>query len=342
MIFSIAAAAAVAPQPANLHTYKDWIVGCDNIRVCQANALEPDGGDDDYLATTISRSPMSGDRAALFVPLPEQTEIGDSFSLKVDGTTVVKFTASAKESMSFPLTGKLLVTLRKGERLMLLDAGGKSVGVVSLAGLAAALRYIDDQQGRVGTVGALEAIGTKADAVVPTPPAAPVIFTPAPSSRPPRTISVAAATQLIDPDNATCDYAHGKVEPRSYRLDAKQSLVLIDIPCGNGAYNFYTGVYVLGETGAARAARFDLAPGMGELSTDGTGELTNGDWDPKTRKLSSYEKGRGLGDCGTTEGFVWDGARFRLVEQNAMGECRGSVDFIRTWIARSEPLDPAR
>ena len=151
---------------------------------------------------------------------------------------------------------------------------------------------------------------------------------------PPRTISVASATRLIGPDNATCDYANGKVEPRAYRLDTAHSLVLVDHPCGNGAYNFFTSVYVLDETGPPRPAKFDMPPGMGEPSTDDTGDLTNGNWDPKTNRLNSYEKGRGIGDCGTSETYAWDGTRFRLVEQYAMGECRGSADYIRTWTAR--------
>jgi hypothetical protein len=333
MILLALAAAVAAAQPAELHTYKDWVVGCDNVRVCQANALERDADDDDYLELTIKRGARPGDRATLFVPLADSDQ-GERLSLKVDGVDVVTFTARAKVGASLPLTGALLAALRNGAHVMVFDDDGKKLGGTSLAGLAAALRYIDDQQGRVGAVGALRATGARPDAETPAPPAYPVIVMPAPSAKPPRTLSVATATRLIGPDNATCDYANGKVKPRAYRLDAAHSLVLIDIPCGNGAYNYFTSVYVLGETGEARPARFDLPPTMSAPSTDGSGQLTNGDWDPKTRRLGSFEKGRGLGDCGATETYAWDGARFRLVERDEMGECRGSTDFIRTWIAR--------
>lgn len=187
----------------------------------------------------------------------------------------------------------------------------------------------------MGAAGALAATGARPDTATPAPPAYPVIVTPAPSAKPPRTLSVAAAARLIGPDNATCDDADGPVKPRAYRLDAAHSLVLVDHPCGNGAYNLFTSVYVLDEAAKVRPARFDQPPGMGEPSTDGSGDLTNGGWDPKTRQLSSFEKGRGVGDCGTSETYAWDGARFRLVEQDEMDECRGSTDFIRTWIART-------
>ena len=93
---------------------------------------------------------------------------------------------------------------------------------------------------------------------------------------------------------------------------------------------------MVGEAGPPRPALFDAPPDMGDGgSKPSTGYLTNGDWDPKTRRLSSFERVRGIGDCGSTESYAWDGTRFRLVEQNEIGECRGSVDYIRTWIART-------
>ena len=331
----VIAAVAAAAQPWKLHTYKDWIVGCDNVRVCQANALEVPPGGDDFLAITVSRGALPTDRATLSVPLPDGAAIGQRFSLKVDAATVVTFPVRSKDSASLPLSGGLLAALRKGQHATLLDASGKKAGEASLAGLAAAMRYVDDQQGRVGTIGALVATGPKLDATVPAPPASPLIVTPAASSKPPRTVSVTVATRLIGPDNATCDYANAKVEPRAYRLDAAHSLVLIDHPCGNSAYNYFPSVYVLDEAGSARPASFDQPDGMGESFAADTGDLTNGDWDPKTRRLSSYEKGRGFGDCGLNQIYAWDGERFRLLEQAEMGECRGSIHFIRTWTARA-------
>jgi hypothetical protein len=52
--------------------------------------------------------------------------------------------------------------------------------------------------------------------------------------------------------------------------------------------------------------------------------------------LTSYAKGRGLGDCGVSQRFAWDGTRLRLIEQAEMSECRGNPNFIRTWTARVE------
>jgi hypothetical protein len=332
MILLTIAAAVVAAQPAKLHTYKDWIVGCDNGHVCQAHAMAPEAGGEDYLAMTIDRGGRSGDGAVLWAPLPYGIATGDRISLKVDGATAITLTVRSEDSISLPLTGGLLAALRNGGHASLFDAGGKKLGEASLAGLAATLRYIDDQQGRVGSVGALIATGAKPDAAIPAPPPYPVIVTPAPSSKPPRTVSIAVATRLIGPDNATCDDTDDKVKPQAYRLDATHSLVLIAYPCSNRPHNYFTGVYVLDETGPARPARFDVPPGLDERLANGAGDLTNGGWDSKTRQLVSYE--RGLGGC-TSESYVWDGSRFRLVEQDETDECRGSVYFIRTWTARA-------
>jgi hypothetical protein len=83
----------------------------------------------------------------------------------------------------------------------------------------------------------------------------------------------------------------------------------------------------VGDAGTFRPAQFDLPAGMGEGS--GTATVVNGMW--KNGLLTSYDKGRGVGDCGVSASYAWDGTRFRLVEQAAMQECRGNTDLIRTW-----------
>ena len=77
-------------------------------------------------------------------------------------------------------------------------------------------------------------------------------------------------------------------------------------------------------------AGFDFRPGM---DPEGPPELVNASFDAKTGRLESAAKGRGLGDCGSSESYVWDGAMFRLVEQRAMPDCRGSVNWLTVWRA---------
>lgn len=334
ILLALAAAAAATGAPARgaLHTYKDWTVGCDNVRTCQANALAPDtGGDRDTLMLLINRDGTPGAGATISVPMPDKIDPGTPLELAIDGKPAAAF-AAAKDAVTLPLTREMLSALAEGKRIALRKAGSTDLVDTSLSGLAAAMLYIDDQQKRVGTVGALKATGPTPDSSVPAPPLAPLVMTPPPSAKPPRTISVRHATALIGPDNAKCDYASSKVAPAAHRLDAMHSLVLVDHPCGNGAYNYFTSAYILDETGPPRPAAYDVNPGMAD-DTD----LTNAAWDDKTRTISTLEKGRGLGDCGSAETYAWDGRRFRLIKAESMGECRGSVDYIRVWTARTRP-----
>jgi hypothetical protein len=116
-------------------------------------------------------------------------------------------------------------------------------------------------------------------------------------------------------------------------LDAAHTLVMVLSICGNGAYNYFTKALIIPNSGTPVAvAKFNAPSIMGEPGNADPG-LVNASYDAKTRRLATYAKGCGLGDCGMTQQFAWDASRFRLVEQSEIGECRGSVDYIRTWRA---------
>ena len=51
--------------------------------------------------------------------------------------------------------------------------------------------------------------------------------------------------------------------------------------------------------------------------------------------LTSYERGRALGDCASQEAFVWDGDRFRLVERDELDQCRGGQTLLTLWRAKA-------
>ncbi len=322
------AAAAGSPQPGELKTFTDWIVGCDNGRACQAVALMSDDAMDGA-TMVVARGPEPQATPSVTINLPE----GKAAGVAIDGKRLPIRIANADGSASVDRSqvSELIEAMRSGRTMAVLDAGGKTIGAPSLSGISAALLYMDDQQRRVGTQTALVRKGSKPASAVPPPPALPVVARPAVPAKPPRTITPARAEALIGPDNARCEYAIGKVEPKAFRLDAKSSLVLVDHPCGNGAYNLFSSAFIVDERGGIRPARYDT-----DVANPKDGEnlgLVNSDYDPKTRLLSSFMKGRGLGDCGSGEEFAWDGTRFRLVKAIAMGECRGSRDYITTWRA---------
>jgi len=105
-------------------------------------------------------------------------------------------------------------------------------------------------------------------------------------------------------------------EVMSARLDANTELWAV--PCFAGAYNIGHAWYLTGPGGRdPRAA--SLVSASGET---GAGTI-NGGYDPETRTLSAFSKGRGIGDCGTASTWTWTGRAFVLTEETEMTECWG-------------------
>lgn len=305
---------AVAPQPGALKTFGDWTVGCDNGLACQAVALVPESLDrDNYLLMVLTRG-ARGEPTRMGFPLLDHVAAGKTYAIAVDGRPVARATAAGKAPENaadavFRLDARALAALRNGSRAAI---GGTKVSA-SLTGLAAALGYMDAQQARIA-------------------PALPVVTLPSASSRAPKTLPTARVLAALPTEARTCDDPTVDLKPEASRLDARHSLVLIAHPCGNGAYNLFSTALIVDEAGRATPARFDADPGMGGSEVGDS--LVNADWDVRTRRLGTFARGRGVGDCGTVQSYAWDGARFRLVEQAQMGECRGSTDYITIWRAR--------
>jgi hypothetical protein len=188
----------------------------------------------------------------------------------------------------------------------------------------------------MGTATAFIARGTGTDTGVPLPPAIPVVpqlpVLDGDAATPLDAVELAAARRL-----AVCDAmlkADGLVE--LFALGEDSALVLL--PCEAGAYNVSAVPLIAhGKAGSrtVSVARFDFAPGF-------TGEpgkpplVVNALWDARRGILSSLAKGRGVGDCGASENYVWDGTMFRLIESRAMHVCRGAWEWIRLWEAQPQ------
>lgn len=314
------AAAAGAPQPGVLKLFQDWTVGCDNGRSCQAVALLPEG---DWAGTTmvVRRAPLAAAPAEFVITPPEGVPTATA---RADGVQVAL--VAGKDGLVPRDMPAFIGLLRRASELTLHDAAGKSVSRVSLRGASAALLYIDDQQKRVGTVTALIRPGARSPAAVPAPPALPVIAQPPTSAAPPPRLDRAALLRAhVD---TGCDRLANAADVTIARLDANATLVLLPDWCGSGAYNFSSIALIADNRGRVRPARFETPPGFQDDNA-----VVNGDWLADERRLTSYAKGRGIGDCGTAQHYAWDGTRFRSTELTQMGECRGSLDWITTWRA---------
>lgn len=339
--YVVAAPAALAVTPGKVQIFKDWTGGCDNGLDCQAVALMDDQAPDNFLSVVVTRPAGPGTAITLEVESPMFKP--GQYQLRVDGRLLASGNVQTADQ-PIKLTGanamRLARGMARGNVVRLSDGNGTEVGKASLAGSAAALRYIDGQQGRSGIKNAIIATAGKPKAG--KRPALPVISVRkiTPNDILPDTSALVALSE-----NSPCAADRfGSTQDTAYSLgnasDGPRALVMIN--CGAGAYNVSSGVYT-GRRDAKGAwtfapAKFDYGA-TGFTAQSAIPILVNANWDAATQTISSYTKGRGLGDCGSSETYVWDGQSFRLTAASFMGECRGSTDWIPTWRAEVRLTD---
>ena len=335
-IFALSAQAAPVQGP--MESYRDWAIGCDNVGSCTAASLVPEDGSASGGPMTIYIARDAGAQAAPRIELLLPTDMQDMLDLLADG---VKFgTAQATGNRASVAAGESDAVIKGIVRGVTLTATakGKTVGTASLAGASAALRYMDAQQGRAGTVTGLVAKGTLRANAAKEPGRLPLVY----RLEPPQAGHAPAALWQEEAGRALalsgCAGEQGTPQDAQIaRLSDREELVLI--ACGAGAYNLSSvPLIATGQAGrrSFALARFDSPPGG--IGQSGKPMLVNAGWDAKSATLSSFAKGRGLGDCGIAENYVWDGSAFRLVELRAMKQCRGAWEWITLWRAQALPM----
>jgi hypothetical protein len=332
-ITGLAPALAQSPRLGSLETYKDWTIGCDNRARCEAVSLLPEGGDWPDAPVTLGLRRDAGGAAEPEIWLSRDAKGREELSFFVDGRKIASAPSRDGEAaLQGPQAAALAVAMTRGAKLEVRSAGGL-IAQPSLAGAAAAMRYMDARQGRAGTMAALVATGPLSpSAVRAAPPLASIRRALIPAGAAPVQLwreELAALGKFT----ACADEMRDASPPDLYRLSKSETLVLV--PCGAGAYNFSAvPVIATGIPGrrSFRFASFDYQPGWSGDAAHPV--LVNASWSPESSSLESHAKGRGLGDCGSSESYVWDGVRFRLAEASAMAECRGAWHWITTWSAK--------
>ena len=329
-----------APAPAaqsESREFRDWRATCDNTNDCVAFGPASEGtgwvrvgsapGPDGARTVTVGFWPSSGDglTGPVTLILDGRRHVAASIAGDHDplGAAAVRATDAAAVASA----------MAAGETLTL-TAGGETVSL-SLSGASAAMLWIDERQGRLDTTTALVRKGTRpassvpvaapAPEVIAAPPIAQTGFGDSDQTLPPALAAVAAvkACRAETGDSAIGD------EVMSARLDA--STELWAVPCFAGAYNIGHDWYLTGPGGRnPRAVNLPSATGEADTAT------INGGYDPATRTISAFSKGRGIGDCGTASTWTWTGRSFVLSAETAMTECWGvPADFWpTTWRTR--------
>lgn len=324
-----------------IREYGDWVSGCDNALSCEAIALSSTSDASAAPSLLLFRERAGGKDAGtapIKIKLDGLPGSSDRYRVFIDGKLVDTGGVDA-QSGEITVTSqdaiRLADAIARGRQMRVTDGGETEIARFSLKGSAASLRHIDAKLGLVGTQQAIVAPGRRKlrrkNAELP------VVLAKRVGSKG----RVPEAADVIDfADRSDCAQQRvGVTEDRTYSLgrkgDTDRALVLLS--CGNGAYNFTSAAYLATskENGKwrFRPAEFDLPPRKGR-APENLSLLFNAEWDTANQSLSSFAMERGLGDCGDTSSYVWDGERFRLAQARSMPSCRGQLNWITVWRAK--------
>ncbi|HEY1124615.1 MAG TPA: DUF1176 domain-containing protein [Sphingobium sp.] len=333
--------APAAPALGRLRIFDDWAVACDNRLSCSAVSLLPQGAGEAYsVLVWIGRE--GGPDGESTIELSGAYELRGKIDLFVDNEAAGQLVAARDMARATgPNAFKLIRRLGSSYSFDLRE-GKTSIAAPSLSGLAQALRYMDEQQGRVGSEAALAAIGDK-PAGLARPVPEDIRFPLAATDMPPvPPAELSAEEQQAARTLAKCGGRPREFPVSLHPLDGNHILALV--ACDAGTDNV-SSIVLVGSGGAGtrsfQYARFDYMPGF-------TGEpgapplVVNAQWNPVRSSLSSFARGRPLGDCGTSETYIWDGTMFRLAQARAMPVCRGAWEWPVLWSASPLEATPVR
>lgn len=326
-----------APVPAQ-RSFQDWIVGCDNTRACVAVGMTTEDGTQPGFVQIARAGESAAAPAVHFVLFDDSMAAGHPMTIAIDGasisgvgdhrpvTVVADFDGFVETALAPGEVGPFIDAVRRGNLLRLTNPAGETAAV-SLRGAMAALLFMDEVQGRVGTVTALARPGDRPASTIAAPPAVPVVH---PRGGP--------ADTEADQDLATrlrARWAKEKSEECEGRDDSEFDMddvspldvgrFLVAISCSSGAYNYEIIFSIVpgSDVGHARPARFPWPKVDGATGDEPTDRLINGGFDSASGRVGFFSKGRGLGDCGSSGEFAWTGEGFELVSWRVMPECRG-------------------
>ncbi len=328
----LVAPAAIADPAAATKTFDGWTATCNNLNSCIALATAPD----DLFYVRIARDAGATAPPQVKIVLAAQEPLkgaAPAFRLVANGAgtkALGPFPAKAPDQDSSILS----TTLPEGApSLAFIDAIRNAAtldyavlathGTLDLKGLAAALRFIDAAQNRQGTPTALVARGMTPVGQVPEPPAAPVV-----SAAPAEGVSVidkpAIPKALIESATPVCDAEAVADQSDAQAWHLGPDATLYALTCTQGAYNIDSALYLVeGAGGLPKPVALPRPAALKGDTADNVAE--NVGFDPKTMTLSSFGKGRGLGDCGSSASWLWDGHGFVLLEASLLDACPGAL-----------------
>ena len=308
-------------------TSQDWQVVCDNTRTCRLAGYQAENNSEFPISVLLVR------RAGANAGVDGKVKLGGAkessskalmqlgnrhrISLFINdrnyGETKPFSTAAGNAELTSTQVKALLDALTKSSKIELVLRNSR--WQLSDKGASAVMLKADEVQGRVGTPSAFinKEGAAKPNSSVLSPKSAPILRFVAPN---PKAVStnkrkfVMRASQLatlmrgtmkeVDSD---CPNLTDKSPWRVSRLNSSQLLAQHD--CWMGAYNTGTGVWVIN----------DSKPYKPTLVTTSATGYDKG-------KITSVQKGRGIGDCLSKTDWLWTGKAFEKSHESTTGLCR--------------------
>ncbi len=313
-------AGTVNAQETSQFYLKDWDVVCDNTLTCRAVGYSDQSVDFTELSLALKLTRHAGPEASVAAEiqvhslLPEEIQNIDApYDFVIDGSVVAQVALDLnKAPLPQTAVAKLIAALSRNSQISLERDG--VVRRLSDAGSTAALLFMDDVQGRVGSKSALVRPGNANDPQVRASLPAPVVALGEIKSDLPANHgvvlgrSVDAALPMIRTDEGCnlvpVDAAAAAKEVWSEPLDDAHFLLIV--PCWLAAYNAGTAVFLVNTN----------SPDAPQLITTSATFVKNG-------VIDEIHKGRGLGDCFGGRSYVWTGKTMALQADWTTGSCRG-------------------
>lgn len=297
------------------HYFQDWLAACRADGYCSAIAYDNTdstaGVDADYLLR-VGRQSDGLYWEISFTTVLTMPGANAGFDVTVDNTPfhfAPPYDAGAYGSINdfFFLNEaaqRMFDAMGPGDhlRVMFNDESRQSqTATFSLNGLTAALLWIDEQQSRVGSERVADA--------------APIGLTPVSRNYPAN-----VPAELLRHHAGSGDCEPFEVLPHADAVIQVEieAGTLYFLPCFAGAYNF---AYTVWAERNDYLSQILFAEYTETLGWTGTPTLFNPDFDAKTGILTAFNKGRGIGDCGSFGRWQWTGSNFKMLEYAYKNEC---------------------
>lgn len=313
-----------------MRSFADMVVGCDNTGACVVAGVP--AGQDAGMALLIRREAGEPAQVQLSLLAPDGLRPA---ALYLDDKTLPDAGAwrASEDGQGLTYSGDVSAWLQAATNARWLRLGKGNQHRASLAGLKAALLFVDDRQDRVGTPGAWVDKGADARSIRPAA-TAPLLSSAAPvpalDAAQARALTawvrkqaqplLAKAAQAMGVDACEAAMDEGPVD-QAYALG--QTDALAAIRCLGGAYQDSYLMLRVDRAMRAMPVLLDLpaSPVRAEGAEAASGWLS----DPSFADgvLSSINKGRGLGDCGEASQWRFDGKQFNLAWNARLDRCGG-------------------